>query len=103
MASVMTLHQSLIIGNVSHTYYTGRSQNHYEAAGWLVKQYLKTKPVNSQPWLTGVTLIRTGDSRIDMLIPTMANNVPRKRIYSEALPWQGGVARTIIDDTVKVV
>ena len=102
MASVL-IYQSWIIGNLSHTYYTGRSHNHCEAAEWLVKQYLKMKPVNSQPWLTGVTLTRTGDSRIDMLIPIMANNVPRKRIYSEALPWQGGVARTIIDDTVKVV
>ena len=32
----------------------------------------------------GVTLIETRDSRIDMLIALMANNVPRKRIYMVA-------------------
>ena len=83
MVSVM-IHQSFLIGNVSHTYYTGRSQNHCGAAGWLVKRYLKIKPVNLQPWLTGVTLIEMGDSRIDMLIPVTTNNVPRKRIIMVA-------------------
>ena len=112
MVSVM-IHQSFLIGNVSHTYYTGRSQNRCETARWLVKHYLKTKPLNTQPWLTGVTLIEMRDSRIDMLIPVMANNVPRKRTFmiasSAAMTrprvarWNRPCRRPIIDDTAKVV